>query len=98
MPTTLRARPNLLNQEVEQNAEFNARSWDNVDWIGCEEKKHLASEYEAAAHKFAAAVSELNQKTGTSQQIEYKRRLQRIADESLLKSEQARLALETTLL
>jgi hypothetical protein len=59
----------------------------------CPEKERLAAEFEAATNRFAAGVSDLNRKMGTSSKAEYER-LQRAADEARVKSEQARLALE----
>jgi hypothetical protein len=59
----------------------------------CEEKARLAAEYESATGKFLAAVRELNQKIAISPKVEYER-LDRAANESRVKSEQARLALE----
>ena len=59
----------------------------------CEEKTRLAAEYESATGKFSAAVTELNHKIGISPKEEYER-LDRAANESRVKSEQARLALE----
>lgn len=59
----------------------------------CEEKARLVAEYEISAKKFSEAVTELQRKIGTSTRIEYER-LSSGADELLLKSEQARLALE----
>ena len=59
----------------------------------CEEKQRLASEYEVATNGFAATVTELQRKTGTSPKPEYDR-LQHASDEARIKSEQARLALE----
>ena len=50
-------------------------------------------EYDSETTKFAAAVSELHQKMGTSPKSAYER-LSRAADEARVKSEQARLALE----
>lgn len=61
--------------------------------MDCKHKEHLAREYEAATNNFAAAVTELQHKTGISQKAEYER-LQRLSDEARVKSEQARLALE----
>ncbi len=60
--------------------------------MACEEKARLAGEYEAATTRFAASVAELNRKMGTSP-VEYDR-LRRLSEESRVKSEQARLALE----
>ena len=59
----------------------------------CDEKTHLMNEYEAFTGEFAAAVTELQRKTGTSSKEEYAR-LNRAANEGRMKSEQARLALE----
>ena len=61
--------------------------------MACEEKQRLGSEYELATKKFSKAVSELHQKIVTSSKAEYDR-LARVADETRVKSEQARLALE----
>lgn len=65
----------------------------SIEMITCEEKARLAAEYELATGKFAAAVTELNQKIGISPRDEYER-LDRAANESRVRSEQARLALE----
>jgi hypothetical protein len=59
--------------------------------MSCEEKARLASEYETAAKKFAEAVAELQRGIYTRTEHE---RLNRIADEARIKSEQARFALE----
>ena len=61
--------------------------------MACEEKTRLTTEYEAATGKFAAAVTELQRKTGTSPKEKYER-LNRAANESRVKSEHARLAVE----
>jgi len=61
--------------------------------MGCEEKRRLGMEFEAATNKFAAAVTELQRKMGTSAKSEYDR-LSRAADETRVKSELARIALE----
>lgn len=61
--------------------------------MSCEEKARLAQDYEAATSKFAEAVGQLQRNIGTSTREEYER-LQRISDETRVKSEQARLALE----
>jgi ATP-dependent helicase YprA (DUF1998 family) len=61
--------------------------------MSCEEKKRLATEYEAATGKFSEAVTELRKKMGTSAKEEYQR-LDRATNEARVKSEQARLALE----
>jgi hypothetical protein len=61
--------------------------------LGCEEKTRLTAGYEAATGKFAAAVTELQRKTGTSPKKEYAR-LNRAANEGRMKSENARLAVE----
>ena len=62
-------------------------------FMSCEEKTRLTARYEAATTKFCEAVTELNQKMGTSPKTEYDR-LARVANELRLKSEQARLELE----
>jgi hypothetical protein len=59
----------------------------------CEEKQRLVAEYQSATKKFSGAVTELQQKMGTSPKADYDR-LSRAADEARGKSEQARLALE----
>ena len=59
----------------------------------CVEKQRLAMEYDSETTKFAAAVSDLQQKMGTSPKSAYER-LSRAADEARVKSERARLALE----
>jgi len=59
----------------------------------CEEKARLVSEYETMAKKYSVAVTELQQRMGTSAKLEYER-IARAADEARVKSEQARLALE----
>jgi len=41
--------------------------------MACEGKTRLTTEYEAATGKFAAAVTELQRKTGTSPKEEYER-------------------------
>jgi hypothetical protein len=61
--------------------------------MNCEEKRRLATEYEATTPKFSKAVAEPRKKTGTSANEEYKR-FERAANEARVKSEQARLALE----
>jgi len=61
--------------------------------MACEEKARLAAEYEAATNNFAASVTDLQRRTGTSPKADYER-LQRLSDEARVKSEQARLALE----
>jgi len=61
--------------------------------MSCEEKRRLATEYEATTAKFSDAVTELRKKMGTSAKEEYQR-LDRAANEARVKSEQARLALE----
>ena len=59
----------------------------------CDEKTRLAPQYELATVQFSEAVKELSQKMGTSSKEEHGR-LDRAANESRVKSEQARLALE----
>ena len=61
--------------------------------MSCEEKARLAAEYETATGKFAAAVTELQNRIGISAEEEF-RRMDRAANEARVKSEQARLALE----
>jgi hypothetical protein len=61
--------------------------------MGCEEKTRLTTEYEEATVRIAAAVTDLQRKTGTSPKEEYAR-LNRAANESRVKSEHARLAVE----
>jgi hypothetical protein len=72
---------------------MNLRVEASIEMITCEEKARLAAEYESATGKFSAAVTELNQKIGISPRDEYER-LDRAANESRVRSEQARLALE----
>jgi hypothetical protein len=59
----------------------------------CDEKTRLAQQYEFETAQFSEAVKELSQKIGTSSKEEYAR-LERVANQSRVKSEQARLALE----
>jgi hypothetical protein len=59
----------------------------------CDEKTRLAQQYELATAQFSKAVKELSQIIGTSSKEEYAR-LERVANESRVKSEQGRLALE----
>jgi hypothetical protein len=59
--------------------------------MACEEMRRLVSVYETATKKFAQAVSDLRQRTGTSAKKEYDR-LSRVSDEARIESEQARLA------
>ena len=59
--------------------------------MACEEKQRLGVEYDAATSRFAAAVTELQRKMGTSSKSEFER-LSRAADEAQVRSEQARLA------
>jgi len=59
----------------------------------CDQKTRLVAEYETATNVFAASITELQQKMGTSPKADYDRLL-RATDEARLKSEQARLALE----
>ena len=61
--------------------------------MACEEKTRLMADYEAATGKFASAVTELQRKTGTSLKEEYER-LDRAANQSRIRSETARLAVE----
>jgi hypothetical protein len=66
-------------------------SGDSV--MACEEKARLVGEYEAATKRFAASVTDLQRKIGTSLKAEYDRRV-RVSDEARVKSEQSRLALK----
>jgi hypothetical protein len=59
----------------------------------CEEKNRLVREYKEATVVFSEAVKELRRRMGTSPKEEYKR-VQRIATEARLKSEQARFSVE----
>jgi hypothetical protein len=61
--------------------------------MSCEEKTRLLVEYQAATSAFSEAVKEIRRMIGTSPKAEYER-LERIANEARVKSEQARLALE----
>ena len=61
--------------------------------MNCEEKSRLATEYESSTAKFSEAVTDLRKKMGTSAKEEYQR-VDRAANETRVKSEQARLALE----
>jgi hypothetical protein len=55
----------------------------------CGEKVLLMSDYETATSTFSAAVAELRRKMGTVPRAEYER-LDRVANEARIKSEQAR--------
>ena len=57
--------------------------------MSCEEKTRLTARYEAATTRFCEAVTELNQKMGTSAKAEYDH-LARVANELRLNSEQVR--------
>jgi hypothetical protein len=59
----------------------------------CDEKNRLLKQYDDATLAFSNAVQELRRKIGTSPKHEYER-LERIANEARVKSEQTRLALE----
>jgi hypothetical protein len=59
----------------------------------CEEKNGLVREYKQATAAFSEAVKELRRRMGTSPKEEYKR-LQQIANEARLKSEQTKFSLE----
>lgn len=61
--------------------------------MACKEKTQLVNEYEMKTQKFAAVLTELQQKMGTSTKTEYTR-LQLLVDEARVQLEQARLALE----
>ena len=58
-----------------------------------QEKARLLMDYKAATMVFTEAVKELHRKIGTSPKAEYER-LERIANEARVKSQQAMLALE----
>jgi hypothetical protein len=59
----------------------------------CEEKARLVREFKEATVAFSEAVKELRRRMGTSPKEEYER-LQQIANEARLKSEQAKFSLE----
>jgi hypothetical protein len=61
--------------------------------MNCEEKGRLLKQYDNATLAFSNAVQELRRKIGTSPKDDYQR-LERIANEARVKSEQTRLALE----
>lgn len=60
----------------------------------CDVKVRLAAQYEAATTSFSDAVTELRRKVGTSSKEEYDH-LGRVANDARIKSEQARMALES---
>jgi hypothetical protein len=60
----------------------------------CNVKVRLAAQYESATAVFSGAVTELRRKVGTSSTEEYDR-LGRLADDARVKSERARLELES---
>jgi hypothetical protein len=60
----------------------------------CDVKARLAAQYEAATNVFSEAVTELRRRVGTSSKEEYDR-LGRLANDARVKSEQARLQLES---
>ena len=60
----------------------------------CPEKDRLLREYQVTTEGFSEAVNDLQAHRGTALQEEYER-LRRVAEEARLKSEQARLALES---
>jgi hypothetical protein len=61
--------------------------------MNCEEKARLAAHFEETTAKFSSAVSDLRRRIGVCPKEEYEL-LNRIANESRVKSEHARLALE----
>jgi hypothetical protein len=61
--------------------------------MSCKIKVRLTTNYETATAQFSEAVTELRRNIGTSSKEEYDR-LARAANDSRVKSEQARLALE----
>jgi hypothetical protein len=62
--------------------------------MACQEKVRLMRDYEVSTGGFAGAVTDLQRKIGTSSKDEYER-LNQVANDGRMKSEQARLALET---
>jgi len=60
----------------------------------CPEKDRLLKEYQVTTENFSGAVNDLQAHRATVSQEEYER-LRRAAEEARLKSEQARLALES---
>ena len=81
-----------MNKSLGTHHRFQTGVYDGRS-MSCEEKTRLTARYEAATTRFCEAVTELNQKMGTSAKTEYDH-LARVANELRLKSEQARLALE----
>ena len=59
----------------------------------CAEKQHLVGAFEADTKAFAAAVTSLRDRIGTSAKGDYAR-LREAVDEARLESERSRLALE----
>jgi len=70
-------------QHVRQNSE-----------VACQDKDRLLNEYQATTEDFSRAVTKLHAARGTSSLDEYER-LRQATEEARLKSEQARLALES---
>ena len=60
----------------------------------CEQKRRLLADYDAATAAFSGLVSTLNRQIGTSSRAAYEE-LRRSVDEARVRSEQARLALES---
>jgi hypothetical protein len=59
----------------------------------CAEKQRLVAAYDAATNAFAAAVTNLHERIGTSSKSEYSWFRERV-EEARLHSEQSRVALE----
>lgn len=71
------------------------RSWCDTGPMSCEEKRRLATEYEATTPKFSEAVTELRKKMGTSAKEEYQR-LDRAANEAARNLSKRALRLSNT--
>jgi hypothetical protein len=65
----------------------------NKETTICEEKSRLLNEYTAATQAFSQAVTELNNRAGTSSREQY-RQLQRVVEDARTKSDFARHALD----
>ena len=82
---TLLVRPPLVNREHMPTTDTPVR---------CEVKRDLLDAYDTETAAFAASVSLLHQKLGTSSKEQYEV-LQRAVEVARVRSEQARVALET---
>ena len=80
-----------MSNVIRDTSWFSAGVYDGRS-MSCEEKTRLTARYEAATTRFCEAVTELNQKMGTS--AKKNMTTSRVANELRLNSEQARLALE----